>query len=332
MIVYITFLYQMDTSLTENLYSLVNALWLALPETILYTPYSPLGVFGVLLVVNVCIVRARGKMSTMRLALVVETGMFLVATVHLGSTLYAIYFGVKIDALHVLQVAGTYVNQGFATLPELAHKRTIAVTVAQVAFVAQVWLGDGFMLFRLWRVWNNDQRVVTPISLGFLADIALGIFALYRNGEAFVDMKDRTTTTIGQHIDDQATMMANTVYISVVAVSLAVHVTCTVLIAARVLFLQRQVGRSVQREGGVSPTAVAILLLESAAIYSLSMLALLIAFAESFIKSLRSRFNYMDVVMGLVVPLVGVTFSIIITRMGLGISVEMFLRKFSIRA
>ncbi|EIW74964.1 hypothetical protein CONPUDRAFT_77749 [Coniophora puteana RWD-64-598 SS2] len=250
----------------ERLDHLVDMMWLALPETIIYD----LGMSGVLLT-------TRGRTSAMKPALIVEAVMFLVATTHLGANLCGIYVTGKYEMLNTMQVSFLQILEVQPTLVDLMQHRTAAMAISSAAFIAQLWLGDGFMRYIL-----SNQPSWTSIAIGGLT------------------------------------------YMPLVAVSLVVHAMCTIMIASRIIFLQRQVGGSVHCVNGISLTNVAITLLESAAVYSALMVALLVILTEVFIKSSSSRFDYMATVMNAAVPLIEVIFSAIITRMGLGVSVEIF--------
>ncbi|EIW74991.1 hypothetical protein CONPUDRAFT_77773 [Coniophora puteana RWD-64-598 SS2] len=238
-------------ALTEALYNIVNAWWAAFLETILYS------IFGVLLLLNICIVKTRGRTSAMKPALIVQAAMFLVATIHLGSNLFEIYVGAAKNALLVMRITGTDMIFDGLSNGKAMQRSVLASILVQIAFVAQIWLGDGFMLFRLWKVWNSDKRVVIPHTVGFIADVAFGILALYQNAAALVDPEKET---MGPNQIARAFALGDILYMPLIAVSLAVHISCSGVISSSIT------------------------------------------------------------------PLIGITFSIIITRMGLGISVEMYVK------
>jgi len=185
-------------------------------------------------------------------------------------------------------------------------------------FVVQLWMGDGFMLFRLWKVWSNDRRVVLPITVGFLANIALGILLVYTSVAedlSLVGKESGTQSSLGA-------VLSVPVIMSVYSLSFVVHLACTVMIAGRILYLDRRVSRWVRNQARTRSTAMAVILLESGLLYSAAMLCLLITSHYTF----AGGYNSAHIVMNAIVPLIGITFSILIIRMGLGISTEARLR------
>jgi len=179
-----------------------------------------------------------------------------------------------------------------------------------VAFVVQLWLGDGFMLYRLWKVWNNDKRVVVPISLGFFVNIVLGILLLSRN------TSESMILIVTQSYLSRVTVVSAS--LSLFVMSFIVHLSCTLMISGRIFYLCRHVRRHMHGSRLNNPMTVAITLLESGTMYSVSILCLLMIYVFGN--------RYYTTVMNLIVPIVGIAFSLIVIRMGLGITTEMRLQ------
>ncbi|EIW80453.1 hypothetical protein CONPUDRAFT_165970 [Coniophora puteana RWD-64-598 SS2] len=320
-------------SLADNLFT---PFWLILPEIVLY------GAFAVLLSLDIYIIVTKQRHSESNAArsniivLAVGALMFVIATLHVCTSLYHAYLLNYINAVDLIwdsfldqlsESAQECISRN-SSMPQppydyqnLLTKSAVSQEIEMVAFVVQLWLGDGFMLFRLWKVWNNDKRVVLPVSAGFLANIAMGIVLLYIDRINIIfESADPIYPGEDKLIRFMGNMTAPT-SLSVFAVSFVVHLSCTVLIAARIFYLYRHIRRHLHGSRRTSPMAVAITLLESGAIYSISMFCLLVTYsAESYTYM---EWFYYSIVMNAIVPIIGIAFSLIVIRMGLGITTEM---------
>ncbi|EIW78849.1 hypothetical protein CONPUDRAFT_155565 [Coniophora puteana RWD-64-598 SS2] len=142
-----------------------------------------------------------------------------------------------------------------------------AFTGGMATFAIQQWLGDGFMVYRLWKVWNGDKRVVIPMTAAFVIDVLFGL-----------------TMALGSDV---------------------------------------QIRAYAQGIRNTSPVAIAAILLESGAIYSASILGLLVTFVAPKTAA-KSSIEQSIPLMSAIVPLIGIVFSAIIIRMGMGLSPETY--------
>ncbi|EIW75972.1 hypothetical protein CONPUDRAFT_158751 [Coniophora puteana RWD-64-598 SS2] len=156
-----------STEFVYDGYVPVTFLWNILPEAILY------GAFAVLLVLDVYVIttRARRKIVTVnKPVLVVVTLMFLVATT-LSPAMIAL-LGDMLMFSSAIQHIVANIYQPYVDMSENGIRLgNIDLGVAQIvqvaAFLMQMWLGDGFMLYRLWKIWDKDKRML----VGFLISI-----------------------------------------------------------------------------------------------------------------------------------------------------------------
>ncbi|EIW78850.1 hypothetical protein CONPUDRAFT_74441 [Coniophora puteana RWD-64-598 SS2] len=183
--------------------------------------------------------------------------MFAVATVHLISTVGASYYYSNLITQFLVSSGGQ--SQSF-TSPSLTGRLYAMQAVQTVAFVVQLWLGDGFMVY-----------------------LAFGIMLMYDA----TDDKLQTMSAI-MAIKNAYAIIGS---VALFATSFVVHLSCTAI-------------------------------LESGAIYSLSILSVLISYT-----TLTGIDGYYMIIMNAVPPLIGITFSIIIVRMSLGVTAEIYVKE-----
>ncbi|KAH9903270.1 hypothetical protein C8Q73DRAFT_721889 [Cubamyces lactineus] len=116
----------------------------------------------------------RGKPSTKDWGiLLASTMMYILALAHLGLSLKLIL----VDFDHEDQTDDTPVNEfgSIVFLDPLDGLNTARIAI----YIAQVLLGDIFMIYRLFIVWNDRKRILIIPLLLFLASIALGALVMY---------------------------------------------------------------------------------------------------------------------------------------------------------
>ncbi|KAF4565428.1 hypothetical protein EYR36_001999 [Pleurotus pulmonarius] len=163
-------------------------------------------------------------------------------------------------------------------------------------YVTLTLVGDGFVIFRCFIVWGRTWWII-PFPLMLLLGTAIaGFGATYEFSHA----------APGAEVFLPAIVPWIT---SFIALTLSTNVVCTSLIVFRLLRVHRAVKDFAQ--SGVAKS-VLIMVMESAAVYSASVISLMITY------SLESNAQY--TVLDLTAPLIGITFSVIILRVSLGIS------------
>ncbi|KAJ7439330.1 hypothetical protein FB451DRAFT_1415753 [Mycena latifolia] len=174
--------------------------------------------------------------------------------------------------------------------------------VAKIAlFFTQTLIGDSFVIYRCFVVWRPSPNpcrrwgvIALPLAL-LCGTIASGIGVIY-------------TTTRGAPPGASVFLPALVPWvISFFGFTLCTNVLCTVLIVLRIWFCAH---RSVVQHSLLRPFMAVVI--ESGAIYSGALLALLVMYASGSV----GQYPALDYVM----PLVGITFSMIIVRVNLGIS------------
>ncbi|KAG7097508.1 hypothetical protein E1B28_004850 [Marasmius oreades] len=161
-------------------------------------------------------------------------------------------------------------------------------------YVAQTLVGDAVVLLRCYIVWERRWYVAGFPLILLLGSTASGIGILY------------TFARVTPHAQIFAIELQNWI-VSFFSLTLATNLICTALVASRVWYINR----SSKLFSNKSLTPVVLLVIESGAIYSATLIALLILY------KVESWFQY--VLLDAISPIVGLVFSMIIIRIGLGI-------------
>ncbi|CAL1707467.1 unnamed protein product [Somion occarium] len=157
------------------------------------------------------------------------------------------------------------------------------------SYITTTLIADAVLLFRTWVVWGRSYLIVAVPVLLWCTDIAMAAWFTWSVNEA----------------SPGASVLVSTVFARskyFYAVTLALNVLCTVLIAFRVWSVQRTVSGSVT---GRLPNVLSIVI-ESAAIYSV-LLIILIGTSVSDSSAMFFLLNSMA-------PAVGSVFSYVILR------------------
>jgi len=161
-------------------------------------------------------------------------------------------------------------------------------------YAAQTLIGDGFLLYRLYVVWEKDNRILVFASIFWMGGIVSGIGTLVHEATA------SPTTPI---------FVFKAWITSFFVITLFTNLTATSLIAGKIWISERRTS-GFMKSHTLSP--ILIIVIESGAAYSISLIALL----ATFLISNWGQYVVLDPI----VPLIGITFTLIIVRIGLGLS------------
>ncbi|OSD05841.1 hypothetical protein PYCCODRAFT_1443198 [Trametes coccinea BRFM310] len=162
-------------------------------------------------------------------------------------------------------------------------------------YVIQTLLGDGMVLYRCYLVWERKVAVVVIPCLLLLGSTATGIGILY----SFDKVVPQASIFVVQ---------LNRWITAFFSMTLVTNFICTALVAYRVWSMNRSTLSF--RQHKLRP--IMVLIVESGAFYSATLLALLILY------NVDSWFQY--VVLDAVSAIVGIVFSLIMRRIATGIS------------
>jgi len=164
-------------------------------------------------------------------------------------------------------------------------------------YVAQTFVGDFTMVYRLFIVWGRNYKVIILPCLTSFGLLVAGSGVAY----SFAHV------TPGEDIFNS---MAGRWIVSVFATSLSTNMIVTVLIAYKIWTIQRPVKTTSQR----SLMPIMAIFLESAAIYTVC----LILTHSAYLGKATFQFITLDITS----PAIGISFALIIVRVGLGVSSE----------
>ncbi|KIJ64921.1 hypothetical protein HYDPIDRAFT_28269 [Hydnomerulius pinastri MD-312] len=170
--------------------------------------------------------------------------------------------------------------------------------VKSALYVAVTLISDAFILYRSFIVWGRSYLIATIPFLLFLADIAIGVFWVY------------TLSLIlpGENVfADALSVRVKTFY----SITLAMNVMCTSLIAFKIWRIQRAVAPFTKGNEYDLSRLVAIIV-ESGSVYS----ALLVVMIATYTSNSPAMFIFLNTMS----PIIGIVFSSVIVRVGLGLS------------
>lgn len=243
------------------------------------------GIFSIMLIVSTYVLLQRRAVNSnvSKWILAGAPLMFLLATIHVSTDL--------------ARVIIAFIQNPSQTFNILNSSASTIYLLKTSVFIIQTWLGDGFMIYRMYLAWNGAKRVVIPIYFAYLGSIIVSIGTL------------RACAT--KATEASIFSLRNWVY-GCFAMTLAVNLTCTVLIAVRILYFVK-LTRNITVHGR-NPASAAVIVIESGALYSICLVFLLALFGlENF-----AQYIALDAI----VPMVGIVFTMITVRVGLGMSFQ----------
>ncbi|KAH7911150.1 hypothetical protein BJ138DRAFT_1113473 [Hygrophoropsis aurantiaca] len=211
-------------------------------------------------------------------------------------------------ALFIVSTAHVFTNFGRvfdAFQTSLDPSKELALTDApwyiakSALFTVHIVIGDVLVLYRLCLVWNCDLRVVVPGSLCVIGSTAAAI------GTVFY-LCDPSSPTATFHLQRWA--------LSYFALTFSYNICSAVSIACRIWWIHRRVQRSGASVIGRSIIPAAAMIIESASVYS----AIWLVFLPLYLAGNDMLYIFLEAL----VPIIGITFSLIIVRVGLGLSRE----------
>jgi len=249
-------------------------------QTLLY------GAFVVLFAIT-CWVLLRGRpkgQPVRKSMLVVSILMFVLATMHIGVNYTRIY-----------RAFITYRNAPGGPAAFFNQRSEFTQMFGSTLYVMQTLVGDSVVLLRCYIVCGRQIYVIAFPLLLLLGSTAAGIGILYSfarvvpNAEIFA-------------IELQKWI------VSFFSMTLATNIICTSIVAYRIWVINRESIRYAE----TSLRPIMLLVIESGAIYSATLTILIILY------KVESWFQY--VIVDAVSPIVGLVFSMIIIRIGLGLT------------
>ncbi|KAF7300335.1 hypothetical protein HMN09_00916800 [Mycena chlorophos] len=268
-----------DSSESSTFLQLATSTLVALfVESVLY------GMFCLLfaLAMSVLLTKRKRNASGTRPLLGVSITMFLLSTVHIATDLKR-------------------AMQGFLFGENLTSVSSISYLLKDTVYILQTIIGDGFMIYRVYLVWNGDRRVVFPLLILLLTGFAVGIVSL-----------DLFAGTKGDNV-------ANPIYlpnlhawvVSFFSLTLFTNAMSTLLIAGRIYTINLSAAAAGTIFGrGLGPAIMIVV--ESGLIYTVALAILL----GLYMNNSYATYILVDGE----VQIVGIVFTMIIVRVGMGLS------------
>ncbi|KAI0352623.1 hypothetical protein OH77DRAFT_1408706, partial [Trametes cingulata] len=248
-------------------------------QTLLYGAYSVVFI----LTIWVLLSKRRSHKPTRDPMVWISVVMFVMATMHIG-----------INYTRIIRAFVIFRDEPGGPAAYFNELSEFTQIFGSTIYIAQTLIGDSVVLYRCYLVWGDVRVVILPFIL-LLGSTVSGVGILYSfarvvpQAEIFVDEL--------QHW-----------ILSFFSLTLTTNIICTGLVAFRIWDMNRAILNFASR----SYQPILFLVLESGAVYSATLTALLILYKSS------SWFQY--VLLDAISPIVGLVFSMIIIRIGLGIT------------
>ncbi|KZP24249.1 hypothetical protein FIBSPDRAFT_822382 [Athelia psychrophila] len=234
----------------------------------------------------VLFLRKRRVNSSLNVPLIsVSIAMFVLATIHIG-----------VDLSRLLTALFHAQNVHGGTIGLLSQVNSVHYLLKSTAYTIQTIIGDGFLLYRLAKVWGNGRKILWPLLIPFAGSIACGTGTMVSFARVSSD-------------DSVFVMQLHNWIISFFALTLFTNFIATFLIAFRIWRTHRRAGGLTI---GRSLVPTIVLVIESGAIYSATLVILI----SLYLSGSYAQYIALDAV----TQIIGVVFSLVIVRVGLGLT------------
>ncbi|KAJ3777266.1 hypothetical protein FB446DRAFT_182161 [Lentinula raphanica] len=278
-------------------------------ECVLYGFFVLLSMIAFSIVLQRRRIRHQKSRGTLKILLAVLV-MFVLATVHVSvhfhRTLYAFFARGSSDTADeninpIDKIDGLLVSIG-----------SVGYTLKTTSYYLQTYVGDAFVIYRVHVVWSGNKKVMAPLFVSLLASVGLSIYVLQEMG----------------HAANGDTIFESRLYDPILCffvLTLFTNLGSTILIAGRIHWLHSQVKDAsriyvscplfgTSASAGCSAIFVATVISESAAIYSATLVVILILYAM--------RIHTVYLLIDAVTQLIGIVFAFVVIRVAVGVSTE----------
>ncbi|KAJ3837535.1 hypothetical protein F5878DRAFT_710736 [Lentinula raphanica] len=282
-------------------------------------------------------IRHQKSRGTLKILLAVLV-MFVLATVHVSvhfhRTLYAFFARGSSDTADeninpIDKIDGLLVSIG-----------SVGYTLKTTSYYLQTYVGDAFVIYRVHVVWSGNKKVMAPLFVSLLASV--GQSSNQQFGETITFSVKRHVIFISHlalglsiyvlqemgHAANGDTIFESRLYDPILCffvLTLFTNLGSTILIAGRIHWLHSQVKDAsriyvscplfgTSASAGCSAIFVATVISESAAIYSATLVVILILYAM--------RIHTVYLLIDAVTQLIGIVFAFVVIRVAVGVSTE----------
>lgn len=266
-----------DISLT--LASLVS-LWM---ETLFYGGYAVL-----YFICMYILLYSRRRQTSMNKAMVfTATAMFLLSTAHI--------------VIGLVRALKAFVDSSDGALEYYSEIWNWLSIFKQALYATNNILADGLVVYRCYIVWNYDYKIITVPIIMLLSTTVCAYLAVYNFSQVHPG-----DNVFSSNIAGWGTALFS--------LSLATNIIVTTLIASRIWWISREAASNFGRRYGMRYNQAFAIVIESGAIYSLSLCTLLILYCQ--------RTNAQYIAYDSLAQIMGIVPTMIIVRVGLGISTQ----------
>ncbi|TRM69238.1 hypothetical protein BD626DRAFT_8555 [Schizophyllum amplum] len=164
-------------------------------------------------------------------------------------------------------------------------------------YVVITWVSDVFLLYRCYMVYERQWLwTMFPVII-FLGDFGFGIYGIF-----LLCTQEDVPDLIKSQIVDRVKYF----YL----ITMVLNIVCTIMIAAKIAFIQRRTNRAGIADTVRTLNTTVIIIVESAALYSIALVVLIVFAAE--------HSGGMYTLLQLMPSIIGIVFSLIIVRVGGG--------------
>jgi hypothetical protein len=213
-------------------------------------------------------------------------------------TMATAFFAINTEIL-----ISAFIGVGSKAGPDAITERLLSIHNADfitslVIYAIQTYLGDGFMIYRVYMVWGRNPYVCIPVVATFLGSFALST----------------TVLRIAATASDNTTAGHSSVTTRIIIffwLTLFTNACSTALIAGRIWWMNRQI-RSLltnTRSSRLNFQPAVTIIVESGAIYSISMVMLIILYESGSAAQV--------IVQDAMPQIMGIIFTLIIVRVSL---------------
>ncbi|KAJ3555592.1 hypothetical protein NM688_g2494 [Phlebia brevispora] len=199
-----------------------------------------------------------------------------------------------VRASNALVANGGIPNGSLMSYGNIADPLDVASVGALYSF--EIAVADMIMLYRLWIVWDDNRYVCAFPALSFLGFVVMGIGVTFQ----FTQVKPGQNvflTECGRWIA------------SALVLTLATNLYCSIMISYRIWSTNR--GLSIRHAQSSRIIYVIVVIVESTVIYTFFSLFTLVAYL--------AKSNVQFVPLNATSPIIGIAFSLVIVRAGLGL-------------
>ncbi|EJD50116.1 hypothetical protein AURDEDRAFT_112270 [Auricularia subglabra TFB-10046 SS5] len=146
------------------------------------------------------------------------------------------------------------------------HFNTTAPLLGNVFFIITNFLADSLLLWRTWVVWGRRWVVVLPPGILLAASTAMSMLTVYQIAQPNTPLFSSTTLPM---------------ILPYFSLSISLNLILTLMIVTKLLLARRSIHRAVGEEHGRAYVGVAAMVVESAALYSVSSIVFIATYAQN---------------------------------------------------